>query len=130
MAEETVSVAALAEERLKLEREAFEIERCRLESARARAEEELKAAHAGHPFLVYASIALLALASFSGGMLMGISVNESRHQRQREARLRDAFSQLGGLTDMADAAATTNAASARHGQKIVQGRSVSVVVLQ
>lgn len=130
MAEEAVSVAALAEERLKLEREAFEIERNRLESARARAEAELKAARAGHPFLVYASVALLALASFSGGMLLGVSVNEGRHQRQREARLRDALSQLGGLTDVADAAATTNAVSVRSGQKIMQGRSVSVVVLQ
>ena len=36
MAEEAVSVAALADERLRLEREAFEIERNRLEAARLR----------------------------------------------------------------------------------------------
>lgn len=130
MADETVSVAALAEERIRLEREAFEIERTRLESARARAEEELKATRAGHPFLVYASIALLALASFSGGMLLGVSMNEGRHQRQRDARLRDALSQLGGLADLKAPAVSTNAASAIQGVRSVERGGVSVVVVQ
>ena len=77
MAEETVSIAALADERLKLEREAFELERGRLEAARARAEAELKIARAGHPFLVFASVTLLALFAFAGGMLLGVSLNDT-----------------------------------------------------
>ena len=48
MAEGDVLIASLAEERLKLEREAFELERTRLEAARARAEAELKLARSGH----------------------------------------------------------------------------------
>ena len=95
---ETVSIAALSEERLRLEREAFEIERSRLEAARARVEAELKQARAGHPFLVAASVTLLALFSFLGGVLLGSAVNEGRHQRLRDARLRDALSQISGLS--------------------------------
>ena len=87
MAEGDVSIASLAEERLKLEREAFELERTRLEAARARAEAELKLARSGHPLLVFASVALLALVSFAGGILLGNSMSESRHQQQRDARL-------------------------------------------
>ena len=71
MADEAVSIVALAEERLKLEREAFEIEKRRLEAARLRAEEELKIVRSGHPFLVFASVTLLALFAFAGGMLLG-----------------------------------------------------------
>ena len=98
--EEAVSIAALSEERLRLEREAFEIERGRLEAARARAEAELKLARSGHPFLIFSSVTLLALLSFAGGVLLGTSVNENRHQRQREARLRDALSQISGISEV------------------------------
>ena len=130
MAEAAVSIAALSEERLRLEREAFEIERSRLESARARAEAELRQVRAGHPFLVFASVTLLALFAFLGGVLLGISVNESRHQRLRETRLREALSQISGLTDVA----VTNAASVSSpsGVKPVGGasRDVAVVVIQ
>ena len=127
--EEAVSIAALSEERLRLEREAFEIERSRLEAARQRAEAELKAARTGHPFLVFASVALLAVSMFAGGMLLGLSLSESRQQRLREARLREALSQLGGL---AETVTTTNAApggALRPGGGESQ-RNVSVVVIQ
>ena len=128
MAEETVSIAALADERLKLEREAFELERGRLEAARARAEAELKIARAGHPFLVFASVTLLALFAFAGGMLLGVSLNEGRHQRQREARLKEALSQLGGMSG----GATVTNATALPANMLTpeQRRNVSVVVFQ
>ena len=123
-------MASLAEERLKLEREAFELERSRLEAARARAEAELKLARSGHPFLVFASVALLALVAFAGGMLCGMSVTESRQQRQREARLREALSQLSGF---AETSSPTNAAALPAAVKTraagVRG-DVSVVVIQ
>ena len=123
-------MASLAEERLKLEREAFALERSRLESARARAEAELKLARSGHPFLVFASVALLALVAFAGGMLCGMSVSENRHQRQRDARLREALSQLSGF---ADTSAPTNSVMSAPGVKTrVTGAKgdVSVVVIQ
>ena len=129
MAEEVVSITALSEERLRLEREAFEIERRRLEAARARAEAELKNARAGHPFLVFSSVTLLALFSFLGGVLLGSSVNESRHQQQREARLRDALSQISGLTDVT----VTNTVSVPATHRAPSGdssRDVAVVVIQ
>lgn len=130
MAEGGVSVTALSEERLKLEREAFELERSRLEAARARAEAELKIARSGHPLLVFSSIALLALVAFAGGMLLGISMNESRHQQQRDARLREALSQLSGF---AESSSSTNAPPVAPGVKtrITGARGdVSVVVIQ
>jgi len=126
--EEHVSLVALAEERFKLEREAFEIERARLEAARERAERELKSARSGHPFLVFSSISLLVLLSFLGGMMFGEASNEDRHQRQREARLREALSQLGGIAGEV----TTNSApfSADRGKAADPRRNVSVVVFQ
>ena len=130
MSEGDVSMASLAEERFKLEREAFELERARLEAARARAEAELKLARSGHPFLVFAAIALLALVAFAGGMLVGDSMSESRHQRQRDARLREALSQLGGL---AETSSSTNPVPLAPGVKTrVAGArgDVSVVVIQ
>ena len=134
MAEETISIAALSEERMRLEREAFEIERQRLEAARARAEAELKIARSGHPFLIFASVSLLALVAFAGGMLLGIYVNESRHQSQRDARLREALAQISGLTDVT----VTNAVPAASAVRVTGGggngaspsRAVSVVVIQ
>ena len=127
--EEAVSIAALSEERLRLEREAFEIERSRLEAARARAEAELKLARSGHPFLIFSSVTLLALLSFAGGVLLGSSVNENRHQRQREARLRDALSQISGISDVT----VTNAATVPAAGRVPAGsqpRDVAVVVIQ
>jgi len=127
--DEAVSITALTEERLRLEREAFEIERNRLESARARAEAELKLVRSGHPFLIFSSVTLLALLAFAGGVLLGISVNENRHQRQREARLRDALSQISGITDVT----VTNAAAVPAAKRAPVGnqpRDVAVVVIQ
>lgn len=128
MAEEAVSVVALTEERLKLEREAFEIERSRLQAARDRAEAELKVARSHHPILVFASVSLLSLVAFAGGILLGISVNESRHQRLRDARLKEALSQLGGMADATSS--STNRVTLGVGSKLDPGRSVSVVVFQ
>ena len=127
--EEAVSITALSEERLRLEREAFEIERGRLEAARARAEAELKLARSGHPFLIFSSVTLLALLSFAGGVLLGTSVNENRHQRQREARLRDALSQISGISDVT----VTNTATVPAAGRVPAGnqpRDVAVVVIQ
>lgn len=127
--EEAVSIAALSEERLRLEREAFEIERGRLEAARARAEAELKLARSGHPFLIFSSVTLLALLSFAGGVLLGTSVNENRHQRQREARLRDALSQISGISEVT----VTNTATVPAAGRVPAGsqpRDVAVVVIQ
>ena len=130
MPEGEVSIASLAEERLKLEREAFALERSRLESARARAEAELKLARSGHPFLVFASVALLALVAFAGGVLCGMSASENRHQRQRDARLREALSQLSGF---ADTSSPTKSAVSAPGVK-TRGTGahgdVAVVVIQ
>ena len=131
MAEGDVSIASLAEERLKLEREAFELERTRLEAARARAEAELKLARSGHPLLVFASVALLALVSFAGGILLGNSMSESRHQQQRDARLREALSQLSGFAETTSS--YTNSLPLAPGVKTrVTGArgDVSVVVIQ
>jgi hypothetical protein len=131
MSGEDVSVASLAEERFRLEREAFELERTRLESARARAEAELRMVRSGHPLLVFSSIALLALVSFAGGMLLGNSMSENRHQRLREARLREALSQLSGF---ADSASPTNSMAVPIGgvKTRMTGAcgDVSVVVIQ
>ncbi len=130
MPEGEVTMASLAEERLRLEREAFELERSRLESARIRAESELKLARSGHPFLVAASVTLLALVAFAGGMLCGMSVSENRHQQYREARLREALSQLGGI---AESSSTTNSPAVHSGVKTrVTGTKgdVAVVVIQ
>ena len=129
MAEEAVSVAALADERLRLEREAFEIERNRLEAARLRAESELRLLRRGHPFLVFSSVTLLALLSFAGGLLLGVSVNENRHQRQREARLRDALSQISGIADACITNSSALPAASGHGGGS-SSRDVSVVVIQ
>ena len=130
MGDEPVSIAALSEERLRLEREAFEIERSRLEAARARAESELRQARAGHPFLVFSSVTLLALLSVLGGVLTGMSVSEGRQQRQRDARLREALSQISGLAEVAVTNAT--AIPAANGRKPSGGasRDVAVVVIQ
>ena len=125
-----VSIAALAEERFRLEREAFELEKARLEAARARAEAELKIARSGHPFLVFASVTLLALVAFAGGILCGMAVSESRHQQQRDARLREALSQLSGF---AETSSPTNPVALPAGVKTrVTGArgDVSVVVIQ
>ncbi|MBO5940013.1 MAG: hypothetical protein J6R18_02310 [Kiritimatiellae bacterium] len=130
MVEGDVSMAALSEERLKLEREAFELERARLESARARAEAELKLARAGHPFLVFLSVTLLVLVAFAGGLLLGISVTENRHQQHRDARLREALSQLSGF---AETSSTTNMPPPTPGVKTrITGTrgDVSVLVIQ
>ena len=131
MAEADVSLSALAEERFRLEREAFELEKSRLEAARVRAEAELKTARSGHPFLVFSSVAMLALAAFVGGVLTGMSVSESRHRFEREARLREALSQIEGIAS--NLQVSTNAA----GRAVISGssegearRNVAVVVIQ
>ncbi len=126
-----LTAASLAEERLRLEREALAVERERLAAARAHAEAEARLSRAGHPLLSLVSVTLLALLCFAGGLLAGIAVMENRQQRQREARLAHALSQL---DDIAAETTGTNApaASAGGGGKVLSGahRNVSVVVIQ
>lgn len=131
MSGESTSLSALSEERFRLEREAFELEKARLEAARIRAETELKAARSGHPFLVFSSVALLALAAFAGGTVLGLSMAESRHRHDRENRLREALSQIDGIASGAEV--STNSV----GRTVVSGQSgekprhnVAVVVIQ
>ena len=67
-----MSSADLAEERLRLEREALAVERERLASARAHAAAEARLARGRHPTLLFAAVTLLALLCFAGGLLSGI----------------------------------------------------------
>lgn len=123
----------LAEERLRLEREALAVERERLAAARAHAAAEARLARAPHPAFIGVSVALLALLCFAGGLLVGIAVMENRQQRQREARLARALSQLDGLA-AAEAGGTTNAPARSVGggasPPTDAHRNVSVVVIQ
>lgn len=131
MAEADVSLSALAEERFRLEREAFELEKSRLEAARVRAEAELKTARSGHPFLVFSSVAMLALAAFAGGVLTGMSVSESRHRIEREARLREALSQIEGIASNPQVSTNSAARAVISGKSDGESRrNVAVVVIQ
>jgi hypothetical protein len=131
MAEADVSLSALAEERFRLEREAFELEKSRLEAARVRGEAELKTARSGHPFLVFSSVAMLALAAFAGGVLTGVSVSESRHRVEREARLREALSQIEGIASNPQVSTNSAARAVISGKSDGEARrNVAVVVIQ
>jgi hypothetical protein len=131
MAEADVSLSALAEERVRLAREAFELEKSRLEAARVRAEAELKTARSGHPFLVFSSVAMLALAAFAGGVLTGMSVTESRHRIEREARLREALSQIEGIASNPQVSTNSAARAVISGKSDGESRrNVAVVVIQ
>lgn len=131
MAEADVSLSALAEERFRLEREAFELEKSRLEAARVRAEAELKTARSGHPFLVFSSVAMLALAAFAGGVLTGMSVSESRHRIERETRLREALSQIEGIASNPQVSTNSAARAVISGKSDGESRrNVAVVVIQ
>ena len=123
---------SIAEERLRLEREALAIERERLAAIRAHAEAERKlVASSRHPFLVTVSAVLLSALCFAAGMIAGMSISDSRQQRLREERLARALSHL----DMIGAEVTvTNSASLPNGMRRrvpddVHG-NVSVMVIQ
>ena len=118
----------LAEERLRLEREALAVERERLAAARAHAAAEARLTRAPHPAFIGVSVALLALLCFTGGLLVGIAVMENRQQRQREARLARALSQLDGFA--AEAGGATNAPARSAAGAADAHRNVSVVVIQ
>lgn len=114
------------EERLKLERERLEVERERLEarSARLAAQDKLSAA-SRNPWLLPTAVALLAALCFSGGLLAGVALMESRQQRQREQRLAKALSSLDSLSS------TTNSIPALQNSTPQSAhRNVSVLVIQ
>ena len=115
---------SLEEERLRLEREALAVERERLAAARAHADAEAQIARTRRTVPLAVSVTLLALLSFAGGIFTGFVIMESRQQRQREARLAQALSQLGPFAVNAE---TNDTVSVRS-----QGvrRDVSVVVIQ
>lgn len=124
-----MSSTELAEERLRLEREALAVERERLAAARAHAAAEAKLAHGRHPLLAFVAVGLLALLCFAGGLLSGIAVMESRQQRQREARLARALSQLDGIAEAATS--STNAVPAGGADSAGgEHKNVAVVVIQ
>lgn len=127
--EREMDITALSEERLRLEREALAVERERLQAARVRAEAEAKLARRQtHPFLVVSSVTLLALLCFAAGLLVGMTVTESRQQELREKRLARALSQLDDLSLV-----STNGLSVVAPTNGVSGgahRNVSVMVIQ
>ena len=133
MENETTGMSAteLAEERLRLEREALAVERERLASARAHAEAEARLARGRHPMLAFAAVTLLALLCFAGGLLSGIAFMENRQQRQREERLARALSQLDGLASGATTVSTTapSGAAASDGAASAGGEHKNVVVV-
>lgn len=128
--EETETNFAL--ERLRLEREALALERERLAATRAHAEAEARLSKTRHPVLLPVSVCLLALLSFAGGLLMGISVMEGRQQRQREERLSRALSQLDSLGAETVTVGTNAPAVSPNGARVQDGahRNVSVVVFE
>ena len=83
----------LEAERLKLERESIAVEKERLAAARIYAEAESKLARARRPFTLFATMALLIVLAFTGGVIWGYSISE----RQRDQRLRETLSQLDTL---------------------------------
>ena len=125
-----MSSTELAEERLRLEREALAVERERLASARAHAAAEAKLAHGRHPLLAFVAVGLLALLCFAGGLLSGIAVMESRQQRQREARLARALSQLDGIAEAATSSSTNAVPSGGADAAGGEHKNVAVVVIQ
>lgn len=133
MEKNELSLSALAEERLRLEREAIAVERERLAAARARTEAEAKLAQSRkRPFLAFVTVLLLAALSFAGGFLTGISLMETRQQRQRDERIAKALSRLSGLATTATADGTNAApvsvsGDAKPGE---QHPNVSVLVIQ
>jgi multidrug resistance efflux pump len=101
------------------------------EAAVSNAEAELKTARSGHPFLVFSSVAMLALAAFAGGVLTGMSVSESRHRIEREARLREALSQIEGIASNPQVSTNSAARAVISGKSDGESRrNVAVVVIQ
>lgn len=126
-----VDLAALGEERLRLEREALAVERERLAAARARTEAEAAMEHRQHhhPFLVATSVTLLALFCFAAGLLAGMTIMENRLEDQRRDRLARALAQIEGMSE----SLTNNAAlPVNLGSKSPNGahRNVAVMVIQ
>lgn len=115
---------SLEEERIRLERESLAVERERLAAARAHAEAEAQIAKSRRTVPIAVSVALLALLSFAGGVFTGFAIMEGRQQRQREARLAQALSQLGPFASNIQTNETEAARSS------VGRRDVSVVVIQ
>ena len=127
---ETNGAAALAEERLRLEREALAVERERLDAARARAAAEGHMERARrHPLLAATAVVLLSLLCFAGGLIAGLAISESRQQKLREERLARALSQLG---DIAEVTTSTNSAAAKSDARSPGGahKNVAVMVIQ
>ena len=113
---------SLAEERLRLEREALAVERERLAAARAHADAEAQIARTRRTMPIAATITLLVMLSFAGGVFTGFAIMESRQNAQREARLAQALSQLGPLAVPTQETGTNGVGAVR--------RDVSVVVIQ
>lgn len=133
--EETESLqTSLAEERLRLEREALALERERLAAARAHAEAEARLTVKVHrPFLVIASVTLLALFCFLAGFLSGKTLERRDQRQQREQTIARALSQLEDITAPKSASSTNSSAlpSPSGGRTPADAhRNVSVVVIQ
>ena len=87
------ALTALAEERLKLERESLAVERERLAAARVYAQAEAKLARARKPASFFFASALMVVLAFLGGVMAGFFLSE----HQRDVRRRDTLSQLDPL---------------------------------
>jgi len=103
----------LAEERLRLEREALAVERERLAAARVHAEAEARlAAKARHPFLVYASVTLLALFAFLAGLLTGAAHERAERDKAFDQAFARALPRMVDAEPEAESSATNGVAEA------------------
>ena len=123
--------SALEMERLRLERERLELERERLAAAHARAEKEERLSKPHRSVSLVVPVVLLAALSFAGGMIAGSSIAEARQQRQREARLNQALSKIGAMTDVSVVESfSTNSVPALPLKTSSAHQNVSVMVIQ
>ena len=132
MNEDSTDLAALREERLRLEREAFELEKRRFEEMKAR--ESAVPRIEGSRRAAFVPAALCAAIAFLVGVLAGAGYTEYRTQRAKSARLREALSQLQGVDIdelQARLSSATNAPGAKHPAGPVGAhRNVSVIVVE
>jgi len=133
MADDENSLAALREERLRLEREALELERKRFEEMKAHEATVSRLSTSRRASLVPA--ALCAAIAFLVGVLVGAGYTEYRTQRAKSARLREALSQLKGvdideIQANLSSSSTNKPSSKAPGGPVGAHKNVSVIVVE